>query len=141
MPQFLKMNLWRFRAVDYNSDYDDLEAQGQDEEDKYFDEESSQSGSCHRMSEDEDSLERFMTKLKPEPTPSQLAEEMQNLSHQEKWFGPSFNLYKMRLVFTEVASLLIYICWSQSFALFLVSIKLKTTINDWQQKSRWLGSF
>uniref|UniRef100_A0A1B6EWJ6 CCD97-like C-terminal domain-containing protein n=1 Tax=Cuerna arida TaxID=1464854 RepID=A0A1B6EWJ6_9HEMI len=70
-----------YSQVDYNSDYDDLEVQGQDEEEKYFDEESSQDASCDRMSDGDDLLEQYMDNLQPEPTPQQLADKMKILTH------------------------------------------------------------
>jgi hypothetical protein len=67
--------------VDYNSDYDDLEARGQDEEEKYFDEESPQDAVSNKMSDDEDLLDQYMNNLEPEPTAQQLTDKMSNLSH------------------------------------------------------------
>lgn len=69
--------------MDYNPDYDDLEAQGVDEEEKYFDEESSQGASSNKMSDNEDQLDQFMSRLEPEPTPQELAEKMDRLTHKD----------------------------------------------------------
>lgn len=72
-----------FSKVDHNPDYDDLDAQGFDEEEKYFDEESSQGASSNKMSDDEDLLDQFMNRLEPEPTPQQLADKMDRLTHED----------------------------------------------------------
>lgn len=72
-----------YSKVDYNPDYDDLEAQGFDEEEKYFDEESSQGTNSNKISDDEDLLDQYMSRLEPEPTPQQLADKMDRLTHED----------------------------------------------------------
>ena len=58
--------------------------EGQDEEDKYFDEESPEDTQSVRSnmetSEEEDGLDNYMRNLKPDITPSDLADQMQHMN-------------------------------------------------------------
>lgn len=65
--------------MDYNSDYDDLEVETQDAEEKYFDEESSQDEIGNKISDGEDELETYLSCLQSEPTPLELANRLQNI--------------------------------------------------------------
>lgn len=73
-----------YSEVDNNPEYDDLEVEGQDEEDKYFDGESPEDThsvkSNMETSEEEDGLDTYMRNLKPDSTPSDLVDQMQQMS-------------------------------------------------------------
>lgn len=73
-----------YSEIDNNSEYDDLEVVGQDEEDKYFGEESPEDARSVRSnmetSEEEDGLDTYMRNLQPDPTPSDLADTMVHMN-------------------------------------------------------------
>lgn len=72
-----------YSEVDNNPEYDDLEVEGQDEEDKYFDGESPEDvqsvKSSMEASEEEDGLDTYMRNLKPDSTPNDLADQMEQM--------------------------------------------------------------
>lgn len=75
-----KMYFFLSSQVDYNSDYDDLEVETLDAEEKYFDEESSQDASGKNISDEEDELDKYLSDLKSEPTPLELANRLLSMN-------------------------------------------------------------
>lgn len=50
------------------------------------------------MSDDEDLLDQFMNRLEPEPTPQQLADKMDRLTHEDTWVCSLFNYCSNKLI-------------------------------------------
>jgi len=67
--------------VDFNPEYESLAQKSRDEEDKYFDSETPEIVASDHASdeEEEDELDVYMKSLKPDATPSELAENLSTI--------------------------------------------------------------